>query len=112
KENLVDGDVGSKWLVFTPTGWAQVKLAQPVAVVHYALSSANDEPGRDPKDWTLQGSQDGQTWTTLDTQTGQKFSARHQTKEYRFANTQAYLYYRLDVSRNAGADILQLAELQ
>ena len=29
---------------------------QPVAVVHYALTSANDAPGRDPRDWTLQGS--------------------------------------------------------
>ena len=67
----------------------QYKLAEPVAVVRYALTSANDAPERDPQDWTLQGSADGQTWTTLDTQADQTFAERFQTKEYRFANTDA-----------------------
>ena len=49
KENLVDGDRRSKWLVFEPTGWVQFELSEPVAVVRYALSSANDAPERDPQ---------------------------------------------------------------
>ncbi len=112
KENLVDGDVSSKWLVFTATAWVQVKLSEPVAVVDYALSSANDAPERDPRDWTLRGSADGQTWTTLDTQAGQAFTARFQTRDYRFANSTAYQYYRLDITHNGAGDIIQLAELQ
>jgi predicted alpha-1,2-mannosidase len=112
KENLVDGSTDTKWLVFAPTGWVAVELAQPVAVVDYALTSANDAPGRDPRDWTLQGSQDGRSWTTLDTQTGQDFSDRFQTKEYRFANSTGYRFYRLNVTANHGDGILQLAELQ
>ena len=112
KENLVDGSPESKWLVFARTGWVELELAQPVAVVHYALTSANDAAGRDPRDWTLQGSQDGSTWTTLDTQAGQTFAERFETKEYRFANTIAYRHYRLDITRNNGDDLLQLAELQ
>ena len=83
KENLVDGSPDSKWLVFERTGWVELELAEPVAVVRYALTSANDAPERDPRDWTLQGSDDGQTWTTLDTQTGQSFAARFQTKDVR-----------------------------
>jgi hypothetical protein len=82
----VDGNVNTKWLVFAPTGWLQVRLDEPVAVVDYALTSANDAPERDPRDWTLQGSQDGQSWTILDTQTDQLFDSRFQTKEYRFDN--------------------------
>jgi predicted alpha-1,2-mannosidase len=112
KENLVDGSPDSKWLVFERTGWVAVELAQPVKVVRYALTSANDADGRDPKDWTLQGSPDGQSWTTLDTQTGQDFSARFQTKEYSVANATAYKHYRLNVLANHGEDIVQLAELQ
>ncbi|MDT4986004.1 MAG: hypothetical protein QOI74_98, partial [Micromonosporaceae bacterium] len=112
KENLNDGDVNSKWLVFAPTAAVQFKLAQPVAVVRYALTSANDEAMRDPQDWTLQGSADGQTWTDLDRQTGQMFTARMQTREFAFANTTAYPFYRLDVTRNNGAPIVQLAELE
>jgi predicted alpha-1,2-mannosidase len=112
KENLIDGDLQSKWLVFARTGWVQFRLSEPIRVVHYALSSANDAPERDPRDWTLQGSHDGQTWTTLDSQADQTFGERFETKEYRFENTEAYLHYRLDVTRNSGADIVQLAEVQ
>jgi predicted alpha-1,2-mannosidase len=113
--NVFDGNVNTKWLVFQPTGWVQGKLDEPVAVVHYALTSANDAPERDPRDWTLRGSQDGQTWTALDTQTDQLFDSRFQTKEYRFENTTPYLYYRLDITRNRSGGtttIVQLAELQ
>src|SRR4051812_30963690 len=112
KENLVDGSDQTKWLVFDPTGWAAVELAQPVKVVQYALTSANDAPGRDPRDWKLEGSQDGTSWTTLDTRTGQDFSARFQTREYSFSNDVAYRHYRLEITANHGDDILQLAELQ
>ena len=80
--------------------------------MHYALTSANDAPSRDPRDWTLQGSQDGETWTTLDTQTDQEFPERFHTNEYRLENDTAYLWYRLDITRNWGAGIIQLAELQ
>jgi predicted alpha-1,2-mannosidase len=112
KERAVDGSANTKWLAFAPTGWLQVKLSEPVAVVAYALTSANDEAGRDPKDWKLQGSADGQTWTTVDTQAGQAFPTRFATKEYKVANTTAYLYYRLDVTANSGDPIVQLAEWQ
>ena len=112
KENLVDGSDQTKWLVFARTGWVEVELAEPVKVVEYALTSANDAAGRDPRDWTLQGSDDGSTWTTLDTQTNQDFSARFQTKQYSFSNDVAYKHYRLDITANHGDSIVQLAELQ
>jgi predicted alpha-1,2-mannosidase len=112
KENLTDGDIFSKWLVFEPTGWVVYKLSEPVKVVLYAMGSANDAPGRDPQDWTLQGSNDGQAWTTLDTQVDQSFSERFQMKQYPIVNDQAYLYYKLDITRNHGDDIVQLAEWQ
>jgi hypothetical protein len=110
-ENLVDGSAQTKWLVFEETGWVELELSEPVAVVHYALTSANDAAERDPKDWTLSGSNDGQSWTQLDAQTGQDFPERFQQKEYRFENTTAYKHYRLDITANHGADIVQLAEL-
>jgi predicted alpha-1,2-mannosidase len=112
KENLVDGSDQSKWLVFEPTAWVELELADPVKVVRYALTSANDAEGRDPRDWTLQGSDDGTSWTTLDTRTNEDFSARFQTKEYSFSNDVAYRHYRLDITANHGDDIIQLAELQ
>ncbi|MCF6476550.1 glycoside hydrolase family 92 protein [Nonomuraea sp. MG754425] len=110
KENLADTDAATKWLVFAATGWARYDLSEPVAVVHYALTSAGDAPERDPRDWELQGSHDGRSWTTLDTRAGETFTARHQRKEYRFGNAVAYPSYRLNITRVAAGSTLQLAE--
>jgi type 1 glutamine amidotransferase len=110
-QQVVDGLTSTKWLTRTPTGWIVAKLGQPVAVNRYALTSANDFPGRDPRDWTLQGSTDGTNWTDLDTRAGETFPQRFQTKQYSFTNSQAYQYYRLNVNANSGEPLLQLAEL-
>ncbi|HEV7706867.1 MAG TPA: ThuA domain-containing protein, partial [Asanoa sp.] len=108
---LFDGSTGTKWLVRTNTGWAQGKLAAPTVVNRYALTSANDFPGRDPKNWKLQGSNDGQSWTDLDTRTNEVFPQRFQTRQFSFTNTTAYQYYRLDISANSGEPLIQLAEM-
>src|SRR4051795_6169316 len=110
-KNLKDGDVNTKWLTFTSTGWAPYQLSAPTVVRRYQLASANDAPGRDPQDWQFQGSNDGSTWTTLDTQTNQSFAGRFTAKTYDFANDTAYSYYRLNITRNHGDSIIQLSEL-
>jgi glucose/arabinose dehydrogenase/type 1 glutamine amidotransferase len=112
KEKLFDGSNDTKWLAHATTGWIQGKLEKPTAIAHYALTSANDSDGRDPKDWTLQGSQDGKTWTDLDKRTGESFPQRFQTKEYTFTNSTAYQYYKLDITKNGGEPLIQLAELR
>ncbi|MFY1669737.1 GH92 family glycosyl hydrolase [Plantactinospora sp. WMMB334] len=109
---VVDRNVSTKWLVFASAGWVRVRFDEPVAIVHYALTSANDAPERDPRDWTLQGSADGESWTDLDSRTGQEFAERFQTREYRLDNSTAYRYYRLDITAVAGGGITQLAEWQ
>ncbi|MDF2267471.1 GH92 family glycosyl hydrolase [Streptomyces coacervatus] len=112
KENLVDGEAGTKWLTFAPTGWVEFDLDRPVKIVTYALTSANDEDGRDPQDWTLQGSTDGKDWKTVDSRSGESFSERFQTKSYDLAEPAEYEHFRLDITKNHGADLLQLADLQ
>lgn len=111
-DNLNDGDPGTKWLVDTPTSWAQYTLDGPAEVTGYALTSANDAPERDPRDWTLQGSADGTTWTTVDTQTGQTFGERFQTKVYRVANPASFPIYRLHITGHPSGNLTQLADLE
>ena len=48
----------------------------------------------------------------LDSRVDQVFSGRGQTRSFSFANTTAYLFYRLNISANNGKDELQLAELR
>jgi predicted alpha-1,2-mannosidase len=109
--NLADGDAETKWLAEGETAWVQFHLSRPVALTRYALTSANDAPDRDPQDWTLLGSNDGDDWTELDRQTGQSFDERFQTKEFGIDPGAEYSYYRLDITRNHGATVVQLAEL-
>ncbi|MDQ0906976.1 putative alpha-1,2-mannosidase [Streptomyces canus] len=113
KENLVDGEPGTKWLAFESTGWAEFDLAEPLKVVTYALTSANDFAERDPRDWTLKGSTDGKDWKTLDTRSGESFDERFRTKSYDIADPAEYQHFRLEITKNNGASgILQLADVQ
>ncbi|WP_219470983.1 GH92 family glycosyl hydrolase [Nonomuraea rhizosphaerae] len=112
KENLLDGDVNTKWLVFSSTGWVSVKLSKPIAVARYAMASANDAAERDPRDWALEGSSDGEAWTAVDTRAGEVFDARLKTREFDVASPQSFLYYRLNVTKIGSGSIVQLAELQ
>jgi len=69
-------------------------------------------PGRDPKNWQFQGSQNGTAWTTLDTRTNETFASRFLTKQYAITNTTAFAYYRLNITANNGdANGLQLSEM-
>jgi len=111
KENLLDGDPGSKWLVQTATGWIRLELSEPTTVTGYALTSANDAAERDPRDWSFEGSADGREWIPLDARSAETFAERLDTREFRVARPAPYAWYRLDISGNAGADLTQLADL-
>ena len=83
----------------------------PTVVKRYQITSANDEPTRDPKSWKLQG-WNGSSWVDLNTQTGQSFSGRFVTNTYTLTNTTAYSSYRLLFSENGGSSLIQLAEFK
>jgi glucose/arabinose dehydrogenase/PKD repeat protein/type 1 glutamine amidotransferase len=107
---LIDHNSQTKWLTFNPTGWVAYKMTTPSAVSSYSLTSANDFPGRDPQNWTLQGSNDGSTWTDLDTRTNESFAERFQSRKFTFSNTTVYANYRLNITQNAGEPLVQLAD--
>jgi hypothetical protein len=98
------------------TAWLQADLGagNEAAVVRYDITSANDAPARDPKNWELQASNDGTRWTTLDKRTGEVFGERFQANRYPVNNRTAYRYYRLSLLSNSNGDSssgFQLAEL-
>ncbi|GAA3945483.1 hypothetical protein GCM10022209_46700 [Chitinophaga oryziterrae] len=111
---LIDGDLDSKFLIqsFAPSFYIQEEYDSAYRIDAYTLTSANDADGRDPKDWTIQGSNDASTWTILDTQTGQLFDARKKTVRYEFTNAVKYKYYRFAITALKGgtSGLFQLAE--
>ncbi|CAL9628683.1 GH92 family glycosyl hydrolase [Streptomyces sp. enrichment culture] len=113
KDNLADNEPTTKWLTFAPTGWVEFDLDAPTKIVKYALTSANDHPERDPRDWTLKGSADGENWQTLDTRSGETFGEPFTTKTYDLAEAAEFQHFRLEFTKNNGAgDALQLGDVQ
>ena len=107
---MTDGDLDSKWLNLTATSWVQFSYIPPQIWDKYEITSGNDVPNRDPKNWTIQASNDGVNWTILDTKTNQSWAERNDTKTYTFNNTNAYFYYKWDISNNNGDVYFQSSE--
>ncbi len=109
---LFDGATSTKWLDFSGTTWVQVSFASAQSLATYSLTSANDNPVRDPAAWTLSGSNDGTTWVALERRSGEVFASRFLRREFALPQpSTAYLHYRLDMTAKSGA-ITQLAELK
>ncbi|KRF10265.1 hypothetical protein ASG89_01665 [Paenibacillus sp. Soil766] len=109
-----DNSKTTKYCIPHGSAWIQYQFANgsKFAINRYRLTSANDNPTtRDPKSWTVKGSNDGVNWTTLDTRSNESFPLRFQTKEYTFNNSTAYEYIRMEYTSNGGAEF-QLAEVE
>jgi hypothetical protein len=109
---VTDGQESTKFLIFSyaPNFYIQLKFKAAQHITSYTLTSANDAPERDPKNWTLSGSNDGAVWKDLDTRTNEAFASRGLTKNYDFANPDTYTYYKLSITANGGSTLFQLAE--
>ena len=109
---LADGDLNTKWSVDANTAWIQFAYKEAKRWNKYSLTSGNDDPTRDFKDWTLQASNDGTTWTILDTQTGHApWAARNSTLDFTFTNLASYKFYKFDITANNGGNVTQLSEI-
>jgi hypothetical protein len=82
------------------------------AIVAYALTSANDFPERDPRDWQVLGSDDGQTWTTVDERKDETFMDRHFKRVFEVQKPAAFATYRFKVLKNSGAVSSQIEEIE
>lgn len=116
QKEAFDGSISTKWLTFADSGWIQYDFAGNTAkaVNGYSLTSANDYPERDPRDWRLLGSNDGSYWTILDTRYYEDFPGRYVTNNYTFSNITPYKMYRLDIHSNFNpqtANSTQIAEI-
>jgi alpha-L-fucosidase 2 len=116
-EHSVDGNPGSKWCVEhngKPVVWRAVLPAGKDTVVKsYSITSANDTPTRDPREWKLEGSNDGKEWVVLDQRTDEpQFERRQQKRTYNFENAKACRYYQITFSRNHGEARYQIGEIE
>lgn len=92
--------------------WVVFQSARPVKLTGYSLMSGNDQPERDPKKWTLSGSNNRMSWTVLDAQDNQAFQSRQSTQYYPVSSDKKYKFFKLDVEDNQGVKSIQLTEWQ
>lgn len=110
-DKIIDNNPDTKYLTFNSTAWIVWKMDRAFAATRYTLTSANDDDSRDPRDWTVEGSNDGITWTELDRQTNfPRFPQRKHRITFPMTNRTAYTHYRLNVTANHGSGIFQLAD--
>jgi alpha-L-fucosidase 2 len=107
-----DGSDQTKWCVpdaGNAVTW-QAELPAARKVSSYSLTSANDMPVRDPKEWVLEASNDGKQWTTLDKQSmPEPFPNRFEKKSFELAKPAEYRFYRFTfIPRDA---YFQLSEI-
>lgn len=106
-----DGRVDTKWLGGGTSNWIQVQLPVGEVYDHYSITSANDRSERDPRDFQLLGSEDGVNFVLLDARTDELFTERFQTRDFPFANTTAYRFYRLNISNTLDAETASSTQL-
>ncbi len=113
-DRLADKSADTKYATnFSSSAWITYQSATPVKVSSYSITSANDNENRDPKTWTLEASNDGQEWILIDSRKNQQFPYRYVTQYFACNNEgNEYTHFRLNISENRGADILQLSEWQ
>lgn len=109
---LVDSNFNSKYLAFDygTDLYVQLAFAKPKKMDAYTITSGNDAPERDPKDFNLQGSNDGSTWTTIDTRSGEIFLGRNEKRTFNLNAEAEYSFYRLNITAINGAGLIQISE--
>lgn len=108
---LFDGDKTTRWVSYAATDYAGYKFTSKKIVSslwYYQVASNATELGRLPKNFTLQGSNDGSTWTDIQSYVG----LQQQNNKFSTANTTEYQYYRINITSNYGQSVIQINELQ
>lgn len=111
---MIDGDLKTKLCIENKGEPVIINLLlpEPVKAAGYAFTSAGDLPDRDPKDWEVQASNDGQTWKTLSKCEGYpRHQKRRQNKRFALDADKAYSQYRFVFRHNHGDSHSQLSEL-
>jgi hypothetical protein len=99
-DKAVDGNAVAYWLSnVTPTGSWQYDLGSGVSKTfrRVTLRAVDVDAGYSPKDFKIQGSNNGSSWTDLSTQTGVSWTTG-EVKTFTFANSTAYRYLRVDIT--------------
>ena len=119
--NLFDGNTSTKWCNSAPStsepAWVVFKANVACRLKGYTITTANDNasnPGRNPKDWKIYGSNDNSNWTELVSVSNDSKLQDVNTTPFYFELVTpietAYEYYKWEITANQGADVFQVSD--
>lgn len=111
KEKAYDNNPNTKWLDAVQYSFIRFQITSGRAVNQISLTSANDAPERDPKEVTVQASNDGTNFVDIYTNLNVSFANRFEKKTFSFSNTTNYTYYTIQF-RNTSGTLFQVAEIE
>lgn len=97
--------------------WIEVDYYEPKRITQMALraqddSKAGDEHQRGPKNFVLQASSDKTNWKDIFHVKGNAYTSGGQWKQWEFANSAAYRYYRIYITSGGNPNYLTLTQIR
>ncbi len=107
--DVFDNKVGggeAKWCCDPAPQWLTVQMPADLSLTHFTITSSNDTPERDPRVWSISGSNDGVNFTVIHATSDPAqtlWTARNQVLRFDLpAPTRKFRYLRYDVSSTGG----------
>jgi hypothetical protein len=115
--NLIDGNTNNKWLMNSTIGFATITLPTAQAINAYEIYTANDATDRDPKSWTLEGSNtnNGTDWVILQSVSDGNFPTARNVSVggFSFSNATAYKYFKWNITAaRSSTTLMQVSEFK
>lgn len=114
--NLFDGNTDTKWCFdFSQKAYVIFKASRLGAVSGYTITTGNDSgdyAGRNPKSWTLYGSNDQENWTIIDQVSNDVVLQDENATAYNYncSSSAEYEYFKWEITE--GGSTLQVSELK
>lgn len=98
----------------TTSGWVRVDLGSgnEKSIAAYSILQRPSTLNQAPRDWTLEGSNNGTTWTSLDARSGETAWTEGVARTFIVSSPASFRYYRLNVTAvQTGGIAIGVAEL-
>ena len=111
--NLFDDDTDTKWCFnFSEGAYVVFQASKPGHVTGYTITTGNDnssEPGRNPKGWTLYGSNDKESWTVIDQVADDTKLKDEDATDYDYSCTASdkYEYFKWVITQGGSSNVMQ-----
>ncbi|WP_090739495.1 discoidin domain-containing protein [Paenibacillus sp. Mc5Re-14] len=96
----------------SPSGFLSYKFDRATIINAYSITSRDESDiGSAPKNWTLEGSDNGTNWTVIHTATDPTGWTQKETRLFKLDKDYSYIYYRLNITSNNGLNYTTVGEL-